>query len=96
MSNFADENGILKATKRENSMVINKHEYSKIHQQVMQKLEKQYILEGNKEVIELVKNSCFSNPTELHLKTSYKLAKNKNALSNHADDMLIHESHEVI
>ena len=77
----------------ENRRVINKHENSKIHMQTMERLKKQYVIDGNIEIPQLVKNSCGSSPTELHLKTAYKLARNKNALSNHADDMLIHDEY---
>ena len=57
----------------------------------MEKVKEQYVVDGENDVNEQVKRACESTPTELHLKTSYKLVKNKNALSNHADDMLIHE-----
>ena len=58
----------------------------------MEMIQKQYIIDGKSNVVELVQRACNSNdPTELHLKYSYKLVRNKNALSNHADDILLHD-----
>ena len=81
----------MKATKSETRLAIYGHEKSTGHKQVMQMIKKQYVVNGETDIVKLAKQACNSNdPTELHLKYSYKMVLNKNALSNHADDMFLH------
>ena len=56
-------------------------------------LKKQYVVDGITDIDKQVLNACASTPTELHLKSSYKIVRNRNALSTHADDMLIHSEY---